>query len=636
MSKYITNLKKSFDRIRGITRYHSPLVLFSLIGVGLLIISASSRNEPPEPFVKHSGELEELFEMAGPFAKKTGSNHELIETAGPPMEPEAWYKLPGDVLGEDDIWGNRANARTIFEFPGGMGLLYSSHPGPELRSIPGWTEEQLKNGLTTGPSGSLAYTFDLFNWHDHPKNPVLNETKRSWQTPARVHTRDMFYDPVNNRWVAYFGNIPGSNDIPGIRTVGVAYSEDLINWEYADGPILTIEDYAAMVPERVEATEEELHEHGRVYLLWGMYFEGRYYFSLSGTETVGRRPDDANEDAGVVRSLSTGRILLVADSPEGPFEHVSEIDEDHIPPGPNKPVYINGKWYTVFTDIWDDQPGFGLAWSDELFGTYTRNPDNPIIIVETIQRSHPLLFHYNGVWGVLFSRGGIFSDSLPLRMAIERSYYESNLPDIVQQPYPVYPHHLEIVPPKPEFIWETIPHATKYQVHIAKGNFANIVTDTTLADPDESLLSLELLLLFELEAGETYRWRIRGMNPFKVGPWSEEVMFRVQRATTAENLAGLPREFELGQNYPNPFNPITMIRYSLPFNAFVTLRVYDMIGRELEILVNGQRPAGHHSVVFDSGEMPSGVYQYVIKAIPEETGSSHQRFLQTRSMTLIK
>ncbi len=333
-------------------------------------------------------------------------------SAGPPMDPEAWRKIPGEVLGGDGapIWGNRVNARTTFKVPGGLGLLYSSHPGRDKQTDSDWRDAQAEKGLTTGPSGSIAYTRDLINWHDYPGNPVLNEIQRSWQTPHRVHTRDMLYDPEESRWAVYFGNICG-DDVPGIRTLGVTYSRDLVNWEYADGPLLTIADYAEMVPERIEATEEELHEHGRIYLGWAMRYDGRYYLTLSGTETVGETEEEG------VRSTSTGRVVLASDSPEGPFEHVSDVDADNILPG-SKPVYWNGKWYSVFAGSWDGQPGFGLAWSEDLFGPYEENPKNPIFTVESTQRSNPILFHYDGVWGVFFSRGGHWTDELPLRLAI--------------------------------------------------------------------------------------------------------------------------------------------------------------------------------------------------------------------------
>ncbi len=80
-------------------------------------------------------------------------------------------------------------------------------------------------------------------------------------------------------------------------------------------------------------------------------------------------------------------------------------------------------------------------------------------------------------------------------------------------------------------------------------------------------------------------------------------------------------DFELDQNYPNPFNPSTVIKYSLAKSSFVTLIIYDILGREVTRLVNGERQAGIHEVEFSAGAagengstLQSGIYFYRLKA----------------------
>ena len=89
----------------------------------------------------------------------------------------------------------------------------------------------------------------------------------------------------------------------------------------------------------------------------------------------------------------------------------------------------------------------------------------------------------------------------------------------------------------------------------------------------------------------------------------------------------LPKTYSLSQNYPNPFNPVTNIRYDLPQDNFVTIRVYDILGKEVVILVNENKEAGRYLVSFNASNFSSGIYFYTIKAGMYE---------YTRRMTLLK
>jgi hypothetical protein len=85
--------------------------------------------------------------------------------------------------------------------------------------------------------------------------------------------------------------------------------------------------------------------------------------------------------------------------------------------------------------------------------------------------------------------------------------------------------------------------------------------------------------------------------------------------TGVKNIpSGLPTSYSLSQNYPNPFNPTTTIEFALPKSGNVSLVVYDILGREVTHLVNGELQAGYHKVEFNASSLASGVYFYRIEA----------------------
>jgi Secretion system C-terminal sorting domain/Domain of unknown function (DUF362) len=95
----------------------------------------------------------------------------------------------------------------------------------------------------------------------------------------------------------------------------------------------------------------------------------------------------------------------------------------------------------------------------------------------------------------------------------------------------------------------------------------------------------------------------------------------------AEGKGSTPEEYLLGQNYPNPFNPSTTIKYELPRSSMVTLSVFDMLGREVSVLVNERRGAGVYEARFESSYLASGVYFYRLQA---------GEFVQSRKMLILR
>ena len=88
-----------------------------------------------------------------------------------------------------------------------------------------------------------------------------------------------------------------------------------------------------------------------------------------------------------------------------------------------------------------------------------------------------------------------------------------------------------------------------------------------------------------------------------------------------------PKDFDLFQNYPNPFNPTTQIKYALKEDGFVTIKVYDLLGKVVATLVNENKPAGVYTVDFDASRLSSGIYFYTIKT---------NNFFDRKKMILMK
>ncbi|MBI5215558.1 MAG: T9SS type A sorting domain-containing protein [Ignavibacteriae bacterium] len=89
----------------------------------------------------------------------------------------------------------------------------------------------------------------------------------------------------------------------------------------------------------------------------------------------------------------------------------------------------------------------------------------------------------------------------------------------------------------------------------------------------------------------------------------------------------VPSDIFLKQNYPNPFNPSTKISFTLPSQSFVSLKVYDLLGREIAILLNSKMETGEHIVNWDASNRESGVYVYRIVT---------ENYVETRKMLLAK
>ena len=122
--------------------------------------------------------------------------------------------------------------------------------------------------------------------------------------------------------------------------------------------------------------------------------------------------------------------------------------------------------------------------------------------------------------------------------------------------------------------------------------------------------------------GNLYLYRYDG----ETWSFSEEI-FGETYVSIEHQESSQTNNFSLKQNYPNPFNPTTTINFSIPKTSFVTLKVYDVLGKEIATLVNEEKHAGNYNVKFKANGLPSGIYFYRIIA---------GEYSQTRKMIIMK
>jgi hypothetical protein len=163
------------------------------------------------------------------------------------------------------------------------------------------------------------------------------------------------------------------------------------------------------------------------------------------------------------------------------------------------------------------------------------------------------------------------------------------------------------------------------------------INPDTIALPNSSAgyVRLAYAVGFKITSGKSFYLRF---YPWYTGAASTSKYFYTQQAiikgTTTTGATGVndpsgfvPTEMRLNQNYPNPFNPSTAISYQLSKSSFVTLKVFDVLGREVATLIEGEQQAGSFQTSFDASHLSSGVYLYQLRA---------GDFVQTRKMALMK
>ncbi len=174
----------------------------------------------------------------------------------------------------------------------------------------------------------------------------------------------------------------------------------------------------------------------------------------------------------------------------------------------------------------------------------------------------------------------------------------------------------------PDLQWQNISGADSFYVMVALDtNFTNIVYSTT-TPINHQQMPLGIVVI-----NVAYYWKVRASNSFGAGPYSLRWVFLKEATAVSNTEENTPKFFKLSNNYPNPFNPNTVLSYQLPVAGFISLKVYDAIGNEVQTLVNEKQNAGSYSVNFNAASLPSGIYFYKLVT---------DKFSETKKMILIK
>lgn len=174
--------------------------------------------------------------------------------------------------------------------------------------------------------------------------------------------------------------------------------------------------------------------------------------------------------------------------------------------------------------------------------------------------------------------------------------------------------------------WDSAENADEYSIQVAEdaafstiAAYANNIAETSFETDD-------------LDFGKTYHWRVRSHGDGSDSNWSEIRNFTVTMATSNQSETEFPDKAALRQNYPNPFNPVTIIGYDLPYSGDVRLEVFDLIGRQVALLIDNPMQPGRHMASFDASGLSSGIYIYRLQIQSgDQTGQ-----IFTRKLTVVK
>jgi len=217
------------------------------------------------------------------------------------------------------------------------------------------------------------------------------------------------------------------------------------------------------------------------------------------------------------------------------------------------------------------------------------------------------------------SNGGGSTDKWMLQYELGRIRFHTNSP----QTGPLYPVW---------YAWQPLVNQWYQIVVTREGNSYCLYVDSTLMatgqDTNPVRDSWAPLLIGRAEGTLTFNGQLDDIRIYNRALSAQEVRSLYSQVLTGlAKEPGFPTTFSLSQNYPNPFNPSTVISYQLAVTSHINLKVYDILGRNVAVLVNEKLKPGTYEVTWDASNNPSGVYYYTLRA---------GEFSDTKKMVLVK
>jgi predicted GH43/DUF377 family glycosyl hydrolase len=434
--------------------------------------------------------------------------------------------------------------------------------------------------IFTASFAQLPWTKDTLN------NPVLSGGEiGTWN--RHVFQPSVLYNSDSVRYEMWFGAYNGS--LP--YRIGFAVSDDGINWEMQQ-PNAVLEPSSGTWDESSVGQHMVLRENGQ----YKMWYTGRNLNAGTGGIGYATSPDGVNWTKDTLHNpvLQAGTDLWEAGARILPYV-----------------IPVQGgtykMWYTglnaVFTEanIGYATSGDGIAWT-------TADSVNPVLTTGTSGRwddawiFEPKVLFIDNEYHMWYSGERAGGDPRQIGWATSVDGIHWNKYDDTTTTSTLYADSDPVLKPSPGQ-WD--------------GNTIN--AGPVMLEGE----SLRMWYAGSRSPSGTYLWRIGHASTLLItGIFEIEDIF-------------VPGDYVLRQNYPNPFNPTTKIRYEIPELSFVTVKVYDVLGSEVAILVNEEKPIGSYEVEFNAASLPSGIYFYRLQAGSPSTNSG-QDFVETKKMVLLK